>query len=172
MPLRHGPHGRTVARNGTGASPVDPSGCPGYRRSAMARRGPASLGAWRRKAIGQMRTGGYLRRSDQCGVLRLLQGQRTGISHQHIANRSCEAEAKASRRQRGRAASRGTVVAFTSALGTARRGHGTSAKSMASCRVAGGKWYSQTLDLLFPGARVFVNFPGKGYVGVGTAVEK
>ena len=31
----------------------------------------------------------------------------------------------------------------------------------------GGKWYSQTLDLLFPGARVFVNIPGSGYVGVG-----
>jgi hypothetical protein len=36
----------------------------------------------------------------------------------------------------------------------------------------GGKWYSQTLDLLFPGARVFVNLPGKGYVGVGTVLEK
>jgi hypothetical protein len=31
----------------------------------------------------------------------------------------------------------------------------------------GGKWYSQTLGLLFPGARVFVNLPGIGYVGVG-----
>lgn len=31
----------------------------------------------------------------------------------------------------------------------------------------GGRWYSQTLDLLFPGARVFVNIPKKGYVGVG-----
>ena len=31
----------------------------------------------------------------------------------------------------------------------------------------GGKWYSQTLGLLSPGARVFVNIPGSGYVGVG-----
>ena len=31
----------------------------------------------------------------------------------------------------------------------------------------GGKWYSQTLKLLFVGARVFVNIPKTGYVGVG-----
>ena len=31
----------------------------------------------------------------------------------------------------------------------------------------GGKWYSQTLDLLQPGARVFVCIPHMGYVGVG-----
>jgi len=31
----------------------------------------------------------------------------------------------------------------------------------------GGKWYSQTLKLLFSGARVFVNIPKTGYVGVG-----
>jgi hypothetical protein len=30
-----------------------------------------------------------------------------------------------------------------------------------------GKWYSQTLKLLFPGSRVFVNIPATGYVGVG-----
>ena len=35
----------------------------------------------------------------------------------------------------------------------------------------GGKWYSQTLNLLFPGARVFVNIPQNGYVGVGTVKE-
>jgi hypothetical protein len=35
----------------------------------------------------------------------------------------------------------------------------------------GGKWYIQTLSLLFPGARVFVNIPGHGYVGVGTVTE-
>lgn len=34
----------------------------------------------------------------------------------------------------------------------------------------GGKWYSQTLDLLQPGARVFVCIPHKGYVGVGEVV--
>ena len=31
----------------------------------------------------------------------------------------------------------------------------------------GGKFYSQTLDHLFLGARVFVNIPGTGFVGVG-----
>ena len=31
----------------------------------------------------------------------------------------------------------------------------------------GGVWYSNTLDLLEPGNRVWVNVPGKGYVGVG-----
>lgn len=35
----------------------------------------------------------------------------------------------------------------------------------------GGKWYSQTLKNLFPGARVFVNIPGTGYVGVGIVKE-
>lgn len=34
-----------------------------------------------------------------------------------------------------------------------------------------GKWYSQTLKLLFPGARIFVNIPKAGYVGVGTVKE-
>jgi hypothetical protein len=35
----------------------------------------------------------------------------------------------------------------------------------------GGKWYSQTLQSLFPGARVFVCIPKTGYVGVGTVKE-
>lgn len=35
----------------------------------------------------------------------------------------------------------------------------------------GGKWYSQTLKLLFPGSRVFVNIPKTGYVGVGTVQQ-
>ncbi|MDY0267739.1 endonuclease NucS domain-containing protein [Trichloromonas sp.] len=34
-----------------------------------------------------------------------------------------------------------------------------------------GKWYSQTLKLLFPGSRVFVNIPATGYVGVGVVKE-
>jgi hypothetical protein len=32
---------------------------------------------------------------------------------------------------------------------------------------SGGRWYSNTLSLLSPGDRVFVNVPGHGYVGVG-----
>lgn len=36
----------------------------------------------------------------------------------------------------------------------------------------GGLWYSRTLASLFPDARVFVNIPGKGYVGVGIVTER
>lgn len=36
---------------------------------------------------------------------------------------------------------------------------------------SGGRWYTQTLNLLFPGARVFVNIPQTGYVGVGIVKE-
>jgi len=32
----------------------------------------------------------------------------------------------------------------------------------------GGRFYSQTLQMLSPGDRVWVNIPGTGYVGVGT----
>ena len=35
----------------------------------------------------------------------------------------------------------------------------------------GGAWYNRTLDLLEPGARLWVNMPEHGYVGVGTVVE-
>jgi len=36
---------------------------------------------------------------------------------------------------------------------------------------SGGRWWTQTLNLLFPGARVFVNIPQRGYVGVGIVNE-
>lgn len=35
-----------------------------------------------------------------------------------------------------------------------------------------GRWYSRTLEQLFPGARVFAYLPERGYVGVGTVEEK
>jgi hypothetical protein len=35
----------------------------------------------------------------------------------------------------------------------------------------GGAWYSNTLSLLEPGARIWVNVPGTGYVGVGEVTE-
>lgn len=35
----------------------------------------------------------------------------------------------------------------------------------------GGSWYSNTLSLLEPGARIWVNVPATGYVGVGEVVE-
>lgn len=34
-----------------------------------------------------------------------------------------------------------------------------------------GSWYSKTLSLLEPGGRVWVNVPGRGYVGVGEVLE-
>jgi hypothetical protein len=36
----------------------------------------------------------------------------------------------------------------------------------------GGKWYSNTLKALFPGARVFAMLPGKGYLGVGEVLDR
>lgn len=36
----------------------------------------------------------------------------------------------------------------------------------------GGEWHSNTLLLLSPGDRVWVNIPGRGYVGVGRVVER
>jgi hypothetical protein len=35
----------------------------------------------------------------------------------------------------------------------------------------GGRWYTRTLSMLSPGARIFVNLPGSGYAGVGTVLE-
>lgn len=36
----------------------------------------------------------------------------------------------------------------------------------------GGSWYSKTLAMLKPGARIWVNVPGTGYVGVGLVEEE
>ncbi|BAM06288.1 PDDEXK family nuclease [Leptospirillum ferrooxidans] len=35
----------------------------------------------------------------------------------------------------------------------------------------GGAWYSNTLQMLAPGARIWVNIPGTGYVGVGRVIS-
>jgi hypothetical protein len=35
----------------------------------------------------------------------------------------------------------------------------------------GGSWYSKTLAMLEPGARIWVNVPGSGYVGVGLVAQ-
>ena len=35
----------------------------------------------------------------------------------------------------------------------------------------GGRWYSRSLNQLFPGARIFAMIPGKGYLGVGKVIE-
>ena len=36
----------------------------------------------------------------------------------------------------------------------------------------GGSWYSKTLAMLEPGARIWVNVPGSGYVGVGVVTQE
>lgn len=36
----------------------------------------------------------------------------------------------------------------------------------------GGRWYSRTLENLFPGARIFAMIPRKGYLGVGEVVSE
>jgi hypothetical protein len=36
----------------------------------------------------------------------------------------------------------------------------------------GGSWYSKTLAMLEPGARIWVNVPGSGYVGVGVVAQE
>lgn len=36
----------------------------------------------------------------------------------------------------------------------------------------GGSWYSKTLAMLEPGARIWVNVPGSGYVGVGVVEQE
>lgn len=36
---------------------------------------------------------------------------------------------------------------------------------------SGGAWYTQTLDMLGAGDRIWVNIPGSGYVGVGEVLE-
>lgn len=41
------------------------------------------------------------------------------------------------------------------------------ARRLGYVAAGGGAWYSKTLDQLVPGARIWVNVPGKGYVGVG-----
>ena len=64
------------------------------------------------------------------------------------------------------------VGTSTSRSARDRSGDGKTALSTISSPEAGGKWYTQTLNLLFPGARVFVNIPGTGYVGVGKVQGK
>lgn len=36
----------------------------------------------------------------------------------------------------------------------------------------GGTWYTNTMQILEPGNRIWVNIPHQGYVGVGTVIEK
>lgn len=58
-------------------------------------------------------------------------------------------------------------VSFGHGLGR----HWEDARKYGFISAGGGKWYSQTLNQLSEGDRIWVNIPGKGYVGVGTVEE-
>ena len=46
------------------------------------------------------------------------------------------------------------------------------AKKYGFIGAGGGRWYVQTLEMLQPGSRVWVNVPRRGYVGVGTVLTE
>jgi len=48
--------------------------------------------------------------------------------------------------------------------------HWEDAQKYGFISAGGGEWYVRTLKLLEPGGRVWVNIPGRGYVGVGRVV--
>jgi len=83
-----------------------------------------------------------------------------------------EAEAKASRspKQKGRESWNGRD--FYVSLGDGPHRTWEDCVKYGFISGGGGRWYSQTLELLFPGARVFVNIPKTGYVGVGTVTGR
>lgn len=49
--------------------------------------------------------------------------------------------------------------------------HWEDARKHGFVSAGGGEWYVRTLNLLELGGRIWVNIPGRGYVGVGTVVE-
>jgi hypothetical protein len=56
---------------------------------------------------------------------------------------------------------------FYVSFGHDDRRHWEDAREFGFISAGGGAWYSNTLDYLEPGHRVWVNIPGNGYVGVG-----
>ncbi len=50
--------------------------------------------------------------------------------------------------------------------------HWDDARKYGFVSAGGGDWYSKTLDMLEPGTRIWVNVPGRGYVGAGHVKEK
>lgn len=60
---------------------------------------------------------------------------------------------------------------FYSSFGDEARRSWEDARRFGFVSGGGGRWYSQTLQLLQPGHRVFVCIPKRGYVGVGKVVE-
>jgi len=49
--------------------------------------------------------------------------------------------------------------------------HWDDARKYGFVSAGGGEWYVRTLHLLKPGGRIWVNIPGRGYVGVGRVIE-
>lgn len=56
--------------------------------------------------------------------------------------------------------------------GESEHRHWSDARTYGYIAAGGKSWYSKTLDLLEPDARIWVNVPGRGYVGVGLVKEK
>ncbi len=57
-------------------------------------------------------------------------------------------------------------------FGDEHRRHWSDAVKYGFISAGGGRWYSKTLEMLEPGDRVWVNVPGRGYVGVGRVTSK
>lgn len=57
-------------------------------------------------------------------------------------------------------------------FGEGERRHWADAREHGYISAGGGAWYSTTLQQLEPGARIWVNVPGRGYVGVGRVTGK
>lgn len=83
-----------------------------------------------------------------------------------------EAEAKASRRPSTKGREPWNGRDFYVSFGEGETRSWDDARRYGFISGGGGKWYSQTLRALFPGARVFVNLPGRGYVGVGLVKDE
>ncbi len=49
--------------------------------------------------------------------------------------------------------------------------HWDDARALGYIAAGGGSWYSKTLSILEPGARIWVNVPKHGYVGVGEVLD-
>jgi hypothetical protein len=78
-----------------------------------------------------------------------------------------EAESKVIKRGAQKGAETWNGRDFYVALGEGESRNWDDCRKYGFVSAGGGRWYSQTLNQLFIGARVFVCIPGTGYVGVG-----
>jgi hypothetical protein len=78
-----------------------------------------------------------------------------------------EAESKASNRGAQKSGEVWNGNDFYVALGEGECRNWDDCRKYGFVSAGGGRWYTQTFDQLFVGARVFVCIPGIGYVGVG-----